>query len=112
VGIAIPFLLYFGPLFTLAFGVSYRLKFPYVDTATLSFTTASNHFELAMAVAISVLGIASGDALSGDRHQSGLMPRADASRWTQLPAAYDKHRLDEDENASSLARYTLRQHDA
>jgi arsenite transporter len=62
--IALPLPLYFGLLFALAFGVSYLLKFPYAETATLSFTAASNSFELAIAVAIGVFGIASGEALA------------------------------------------------
>jgi arsenite transporter len=62
--IAIPLLLYFGLMFTLAFGLSYLLRFPYADTATLAFTAASNNFELAIAVAISVFGIASAEALA------------------------------------------------
>jgi arsenite transporter len=62
--IALPLLLYFGLMFTLAFELSSLLKFPYADAATLSFTAANDNFELAIAVAISVFGIASGEALA------------------------------------------------
>jgi len=64
VRIAIPLLMYFIIMFSLSFGLSYLLKFPYADTATISFTATGNNFELAIAVAIGVFGLASGEALA------------------------------------------------
>jgi len=62
--ISIPLICYFIIMFSLAFGLSMLLKFPYDITVTQSFTAASNNFELAIAVAISTFGISSPVALA------------------------------------------------
>jgi arsenite transporter len=63
--IALPLLVYFALMWTSSFAIGLRMGLPYDRNTTVAFTAAGNNFELAIAVAIGVFGVTSGQALAG-----------------------------------------------
>jgi ACR3 family arsenite transporter len=63
--IALPLLAYFAVMWVGSFALGHRLRMSYERATTLAFTAAGNNFELAIAVAIGVFGVTSGQALAG-----------------------------------------------
>jgi ACR3 family arsenite transporter len=65
VRIALPLLAYFAIMWFGSFGIGLAMHLPYERNASIAFTAAGNNFELAIAVAIGVFGVSSGQALAG-----------------------------------------------
>lgn len=63
--IALPLIIYFAVMWGGAFAAGLRLGLPYERNTSIAFTAAGNNFELAIAVAIGVFGVSSGQALAG-----------------------------------------------
>jgi ACR3 family arsenite transporter len=63
--IAIPLMSYFAIMWTGSFAIGLKMRFPYDRNTSIAFTAAGNNFELAIAVAIGVFGVSSGQALAG-----------------------------------------------
>jgi len=63
--IALPLIIYFAVMWGGAFAIGVKLGFSYERNTSIAFTAAGNNFELAIAVAIGVFGVSSGQALAG-----------------------------------------------
>ena len=65
VRIAVPLVIYFGAMFGISMLISWKIGLTYDRSASVAFTASGNNFELAIAVAIGVFGLESGQAFAG-----------------------------------------------
>ena len=107
--IAVPLLAYFALMWGGSFALGYRIRLGYPRTATLAFTAAGNNFELAIAVAIGVFGVTSGEALAGVVgpliEVPALVALVYVSQWAR------RHYYDTDPTAARTARTAHVRHD-